>query len=76
MGQAPAQRQQSIERGARDAVIGRVSPSERAVEAAEHLARLAVRVRVRTPLVAGGAALAFGEIRDGIVAARLSCSAR
>ena len=35
-------------------------------ETAEHLARLAVCVLERAPLVAGLAALTFGEVRDGV----------
>ena len=66
MREAPAQREQPIERRSRDSIIGRVSPRERAVETAEHLARLAVRVLVRAAFVAGGAPLPLREIRDGI----------
>src|SRR5690242_5145422 len=66
MREPPAEREQSIERGAREAIVRRVAPREGTVEATEHLARLAVRVLVRAAFVAGGTALAFGEVRDGV----------
>jgi hypothetical protein len=64
--EAAAQAEQSIERLARTAVIDGVSARERAVQVAEHLARLAVRILVGAPFVTRRAPPAFGEIRKRV----------
>jgi hypothetical protein len=66
MAEPPAQREQAIERHAHPRVVDDVAPRQCAVQTTEHLARLAVRVLVGATFVTCNAALALGEVCDGV----------